>query len=358
MIKNIYFIIPDLRCGGAEKVFINLANTFSNNYSIKFILLETKGELIDELNENIEIISLDVNRMRFSIFKLIKILKNVRNSYVISAMWPLNCIVMISSIFSSKTNKFFLTEHVNLSRSIGIDFYSNKLVLFLTVSLTYLLANKIICVSDGVRKDLEKFYIFKKTKLVTIYNPIINKPLIKDEKNVRNSKINILSVGTLKTQKDHNTLLKAFSLLKNKSNFHLNIVGDGPLKNQLIKLSINLNIEKHITFHGFKKNTNQFYQNNDIFILSSIYEGFGNVLVEALSFGLQIISTNCQNGPSEILSNGKYGILVPIKKPQKITDAIYNIQNNKFDQKSLKLRSEDFQIDLIANEYLNIMQSS
>ncbi|MAD57053.1 MAG: hypothetical protein CMK44_00590 [Porticoccus sp.] len=357
MIKNIYFVIPDLRCGGAEKVFINLANSFSKNYSIKFILLETKGELIDDLNENIEIISLDVNRMRFSIFKLIKILKNIRNSYVISAMWPLNCIVMISSIFSSKSNKFFLTEHVNLSKSIGVDFYSNKIVLFLTVSFTYFLSNKIICVSDGVRKDLEKFYIFNKTKLVTIYNPIINKSPIKN-KNFENSKINILSVGTLKTQKDHSTLLKAFSLLKNKSNFHLNIVGDGPLKNQLIKLSINLNIKKYITFHGFQKNTNQFYQNNDIFILSSIYEGFGNVLVEALSFGLKIISTNCQNGPSEILSNGKYGILVPIKNPQKITEAIYNIQNKKFDPKFLKLRSEDFQIDLITNKYLNIMQSS
>jgi glycosyltransferase involved in cell wall biosynthesis len=357
MIQNIFFIIPDLRCGGAEKVFINLANYYSKNYSIKFIVLEKKGELIGDLNADIEIISLDSTRLRFSIFKLIKIFKIIKNSYVISAMWPLNCIVMLSSLFAPKSNKFFLTEHVNLSSSIGIDFHSSKVLLFLSVSFTYFLSNKIICVSEGVKKDLHKFYFFNKKKLVTIYNPIIH--MIKnDNKKNQKSKINILSVGTLKVQKDHITLLRAFSLLKNKSKFHLNIVGDGPLKNQLIKLSKNLKIQKYVTFHGFQKLTDKFYNKNDIFILSSIYEGFGNVLVEALSFGLKIISTDCPNGPSEILCKGKYGILVPIKQPQKITQAIYDIQDIEYDQKSLKLRSNDFKIDIIANKYLKIMQSS
>tara|TARA_X000000950_G_C13847948_1_gene633222 strand:- start:59 stop:1132 length:1074 start_codon:yes stop_codon:yes gene_type:complete len=357
MMRSIYFIIPDLKCGGAEKVFINLANIYSKNYIVKFILLENKGELIDELNDNIEIISLNSNRMRFSLFKFIKIFKKLNHTYVISAMWPLNCIVMLSSLFASKTNKFFLTEHVNLSKSIGIDFYSSKLILYLSISFTYFLSNKIICVSDGVKKDIQKFYIFNKKKFVTIYNPIIKNTYDKN-KIFKKTKVNILSVGTLKTQKDHHTLLKAFSLLQNKSTFHLNIVGDGPLKDQLIKFSIDLKIEKYVTFHGFQKFTNKFYQDNEIFILSSIYEGFGNVLVEAMSFGLKIISTDCANGPSEILSNGKFGILVPIKNPKKITDAIYDILNINFDQNSLKMRSRDFKIDIIANQYLNMMLSS
>ena len=119
-----------------------------------------------------------------------------------------------------------------------------------------------------------------------------------------------------------------------------------------------MKIEKYVTFHGFQKFTNKFYQDNEIFILSSIYEGFGNVLVEAMSFGLKIISTDCANGPSEILSNGKFGILVPIKNPKKITDAIYDILNINFDQNSLKMRSRDFKIDIIANQYLNMMLSS
>ena len=128
-------------------------------------------------------------------------------------MWPLNCIVMLSSLFASKTNKFFLTEHVNLSKSIGIDFYSSKLILYLSISFTYFLSNKIICVSDGVKKDIQKFYIFNKKKFVTIYNPIIKNTYDKN-KIFKKTKVNILSVGTLKTQKDHHTLLKAFSSFK------------------------------------------------------------------------------------------------------------------------------------------------
>tara|TARA_B100001093_G_scaffold490550_1_gene529709 strand:- start:3051 stop:4121 length:1071 start_codon:yes stop_codon:yes gene_type:complete len=356
MSKKIFFIIPDLRCGGAEKVFINLANFYSDQFDVRLILLEKKGELLNQLNNNIKVVSLETKRIRNSFFKLIPILKDVKNSYIISAMWPLNCFVMLASLFLSKSNKFFVTEHVNLSKSIGIDFKSKKLMIYLSISLTYFLSEKVICVSNGVAKDIQKYYLFGKDKFMTIYNPIINK--VSEINRTDNLKINILSVGTLKMQKDHLTLLKAFSLLENIDLYHLNIVGDGPLMLDLKNYSRELGLLKHVTFHGFQNNVDKFYKSNDIFILSSIYEGFGNVLVEALSFGMQIISTNCQSGPSEILDNGKYGILVPIKKPEKIRNAITKIMSSKFNPKDLKARSNDFKIDTIAKKYLNLMQAS
>ena len=356
MKQKIIFIIPDLRCGGAEKVFINLANFYSRQFDVEFILLEKKGELLNQLNINIKVSSLKIKRIRDSFFRLIPILKDIKNSYIISAMWPLNCFVMLASLFSSKSNKFFVTEHVNLSRSIGIDFKSNKLIIFLSVSLTYFLSKKVICVSNGVANDIRKYYFFGKEKIITIYNPIINK--VTEKAQFINPKIQILSVGTLKKQKDHFTLLKAFSLLDDLNLYHLNIVGDGPLMSDLKNYSKNLKILEHVTFHGFQDNVANFYKSNDIFILSSIYEGFGNVLVEALSFGMQIISTDCQSGPSEILDNGKYGILVPIKNPEKICNAIKKIIITKFNSKILKERSNDYKINNIAIKYLKLMQAS
>ena len=83
------------------------------------------------------------------------------------------------------------------------------------------------------------------------------------------------------------------------------------MRNELEKLTKRLNLQNHITFHGHQNNVNYFYEKADIFVLSSIYEGFGNVLVEALNYGLKIISTDCPNGPSEILNSPKYGLLIP-----------------------------------------------
>ena len=354
MKNKIIFIIPDLRCGGAEKIFINLANCLSDEREIIFILLKKRGEMIGLLKNNIKIISLDVSRIRNSFFKLIKYFRLYNNAYIISAMWPLNCVVLISSLFGSKSNLFFITEHVNLTRSNGIDFKINKFLLSLSISLTYFIAKKIICVSNGVSKDIQKYYLFNgKKKFKTIYNPIVSK--IEKIKKKSNTKIQILNVGTLKTQKDHKTLIKAFSLLENPDRYHLNIVGDGPLKNELIQFVNDLKLQNYITFHGFQKNLKNFYLNSDLFVLSSIYEGFGNVIVEAMSYGVQIISTDCPSGPSEILDNGKYGILVPTNDEKSISSAIKNIINNKFDVKLLINRAKDFEIMNITKQYLDTM---
>ena len=143
--------------------------------------------------------------------------------------------------------------------------------------------------------------------------------------------------------------------MENPDKYHLNIVGDGPLKNELIQFVNDLKLQNYITFHGFQKNLKNFYLNSDLFVLSSIYEGFGNVIVEAMSYGVQIISTDCPSGPSEILDNGKYGILVPINDEKSISYAIKNIINNKFDVKLLINRAKDFEIMNIAKQYLDTM---
>lgn len=354
MIKKIFFILPDLRCGGAEKVFINIANNLPNNYQSTFILLEDRGKMKKLLSKDIEIISLQSKRIRASFFKLIKLFNNTSNSIFLSAMWPLNSIVLLASLFSRKNNEFYISEHVNLSKSKGIDFKTSKILLFLSISLTYLFAKKIICVSDGVKKDLKKYLIFGKEKLITIHNPIY----LKENKIFQKykSKKQILNVATLKLQKDHKTLLNAFSMLDNKDSYHLNIVGDGVMLNDLIQHAKSLNIENHVTFHGYREDVDIYYSEADIFILSSIYEGFCNVLVEALSFGVNIISTDCESGPKEILKNGRYGILVPVNDPKAIAQSIKIIQSKPFDSEYLKKRAKDFKIDKIIKEYINLFE--
>ena len=130
-------------------------------------------------------------------------------------MWPLNSIFLFSSIFGNRSNKYFISEHVNLSKSLNIDFFIPKSFLTLSISFSYIFAKKIFCVSNGVKNNVDYLSLFNlKKKLVTIYNPIVDhQPLFYKRKKIKN-KISILSVGTLKHQKNHAILIKAFSLIR------------------------------------------------------------------------------------------------------------------------------------------------
>ena len=103
---------------------------------------------------------------------------------------------------------------------------------------------------------------------------------------------------------------------------------------------------------GHKNNPYPWYNSADLFILSSNYEGFGNVLVEALECGLPIVSTNCFCGPNEILENGKYGKLVKLNNVNDLKEGIIEQLNKKHDKKKLIQRSQDFLISKISDEYL------
>ena len=355
--KKIFLVIPDLRCGGAEKVFINLANEWIKKYKVTFILMNKRGEMLNDINHEIEIIDLNSNRIRSCFLKFIKIFRTNKDSYFLCAMWPLNSVFLLSSIFGNRSNKYFISEHVNLSKSLNIDFFIPKFFLTLSISFSYIFAQKIFCVSNGVKNNVDYLSLFNlKKKLVTIYNPIVDhQPLINKTQKIKKDKVFILSVGTLKHQKNHALLIKAFSCINNIDDYHLDIVGDGPLRYELEKLSERLNLQNHITFHGNQNNVNYFYERADIFVLSSIYEGFGNVLVEALNYGLKIISTDCPNGPSEILNNSKYGLLIPSNNKLALKEAIKKIRNIEYDKKLLQNRASDFNIKIISKLYLDQM---
>ena len=131
--------------------------------------------------------------------------------------------------------------------------------------------------------------------------------MIKKVKINRSKKI-LLNVGFFEKQKDQLTLLKSINILKkNYNNFYLLLVGDGSEYNNLSNYIKKNNLQKFVEIHRKIDNPVDFFKKADLFILSSIYEGLGNVLIEAIKYKCPIITTNCNSGPMEIISNGKYG---------------------------------------------------
>ena len=361
---KIAFILPDLRAGGAEKVCINLATDWiDKGHSITFVLMNRRGEYLKNISKKIKIVSFKKKKLRQIFFPLLGFFNYQKPDIILAQMWPLTSITVLAWLASFKIGKLFLVDHVHLSSSVEKEIFFPKKIFKIIVKITYLCVNKIIVVSKGVKRDLVQISDKLEPKIKVIYNPLIKekKIKIKNKSSLRkkiwgkDTKYCILNVGSLKIQKDHFNLIEAFSLLKFHENCKLLIIGNGPLKNKLKKFVKSKNLDREVIFINFKSDLQKYYETADLFVSSSKWEGFSNVLAESLGHGLSVVSTNCKSGPSEILKRGKYGDLVPIENPKKLALAISKSLQKKHDKNLLIKRSEDFTISKISNKYLKLI---
>jgi glycosyltransferase involved in cell wall biosynthesis len=227
-------------------------------------------------------------------------------------------------------------------------------------------ATQISAISYGVKESLLSFGICD-SKIKVIYNP---QPIKKIRKLATEApavelcpdRKSIITVGRLVDEKDHVTLIRAFEKVRKRIKSRLYIIGDGPNREKLESLAESLDVADDVIFLGWQSNPFAILKQAELFILSSHFEGFGNVIVEAMVCGLPIVSTDCPSGPSEILKDGKAGLLVPVKDSDSLANAITKLLTDQqayeeYSRKSLN-RVNDFDVSLIAKEYLDFMKVS
>lgn len=230
------------------------------------------------------------------------------------------------------------------------------------VRFLYRFTDAIIAISKGVADDLSKNFAIPGEKIKVIYNPINREDVSEKSKQIpdhpwlQDKKIPIvLNVGRLAEQKDQSTLMEAFSRLRTKRKAKLIILGEGCNGEKLEQLSKELHIAGEVSLPGFVRNPYAYMKKADVFVLSSKWEGFGNVLLEAMACGTQVVSTNCPSGPAEILENGKYGRLVPVGDVEALVKAIEDTLDTPMDTDRLRNRATDFCMEKISEEYLQAM---
>tara|TARA_B100000965_G_C19537134_1_gene733893 strand:+ start:92 stop:1180 length:1089 start_codon:yes stop_codon:yes gene_type:complete len=356
--KHIVIILPNLKNGGAERVHVYLANEWVKiGYKVTFILMKNIGELNTVLNKKINIIETNTEKIRNFIIPLSKSFNKIKPDVAISAMWPLTSISIISKLISKHKFKIILVEHCKISGQYLKDINSNYFFVKMIMKLTYYFSDNIICVSKCVKKDIQNFIKNKKKFIKVIYNPISFKNNYKFNKKkyikyYGNAKYKLLSIGTLKKQKNLKNLILAFNYLNKKLDAKLVIVGDGPEKNSLLKLIQDLKLTNKVLLVGNYKDTYPWYSISDLFIHSADYDGMPLTLIESLSCGTPILSTDSQCGPSEILSNGKYGKLVKINDYKSLASGIKFMLNKSHKKQKLIDRSKFFSINKISNQYI------
>ena len=348
--KKIYIFIYSMTSGGAEKVALLLSNKFiQKGIDVSIVLLQKKGVFLEQIDKKIKIYSLNsiINRIG-GIFGEILIYSSFLTKHkpdiVLSiGEWP-NTITPISVKLIPYKPKVVLTEQSTKSFLNSEEYNVSKLVRFFAKK-SYFYAENIICVSNAVKEKLLKENLIKK-KLIVICNPIdieeINKKAVEEVeyswfKN-RDMPL-IIAVGRLHPAKDYPTMLKAIQLVLKVKKVHLVVLGDGPLREELISLCVQLGIINFVDFIGFQKNPYKYIKKADLFVHSARYEGFGNVFAEALACGQKIVTTDCDT-PCEILEEGKYGKIVPIGDYRSLADAILLSLSEKHNPDFLKQKAQ------------------
>ena len=221
--------------------------------------------------------------------------------------------------------------------------------------------DEVLCVSQTVKEGVEKKYNIKNARV--LYNPINREKILKlsnekiEDIEILN-KFKLISVGRLSEEKGYDRLLRVFKKLKSDGlDIELILVGNGDKYNELNEYIVENKLEKDVTLLGFKENPYKYVRASDLFICSSISEGFSLVIGEAMAIGIPVVSVDCQ-GPNEVLDFGKYGKLVS-NNEENLYNGIKEMINNKVLYEKYKNKANErgkmFSINKFINEVENIL---
>lgn len=224
-------------------------------------------------------------------------------------------------------------------------------------------ADKIIAISKGVKESLVNNFDLNSNMIEVIYNPAADESILPlSKENINPNLITgnplITSIGRLTKQKDHITLLKAFKLIYEKIDSSLYIIGEGPERLNLEKYIESNHLEDRVKLLGYQNNPWKFLAKSDIFVLPSIWEGFGNVIVEAMFLGVPVISSDCPSGPREILDGGNAGKLFKVGDHNELAIKIEEMINCKNLSSLIQIaskKSESFTVNKITDQYESLL---
>ena len=352
--NRICFAIPSLNLGGMERVTIEIANFIKNNsdYEVTIIKLAKSEKNFYEVPAGVTLVEPDFlfnRKLRIYhsfklLFFLIKTIKQINPVSILSFGEMYNSFVLLSSFFTN--TKYFVSDRSQPDRNWGFFHIQMR-------KLLYGRAFGIVAQTTYAKKYLEKELEHRNIK-------VIPNPLRRNDYEIGEKDKIILYVGRLIASKRVDLLIDAFEEVSN-SDWKLWIVGDGPEFNKLENKITNLKTRSLIKFFGAKKNVGEFYSKAKIFAFTSISEGFPNVLIEAQSYGLPIISFDCIAGPADIINDAENGFLIPLLNTKEFSKKLVVLMTDetllmKMSADALS-SSKKFNVDEISLQYFKFMIS-
>ncbi|HEY8127378.1 MAG TPA: glycosyltransferase [Hyphomicrobium sp.] len=354
--------LPCVGYGGAEAVNLALGREFINcGFKVDFVTMgevaETEALIPDEARH----VCLAVPKMRGVLIPMIRYFRTARPDAMIASIWPFTTICVAAHQLSGSQTRVIVWEHNTLSIQYANRGLVHDVLLKGSIAYETSRAHASVSVSNGVADDLAALSGLSRSKFSVIHNPMLSREFLKSDDAAAEAiwggwrGPRLITVGRFKKQKNHPLLIRAFKELLTIRDARLLVLGDGDLLDAIRRLAAHEAISDKVLIPGPTLNPSPYYRSADLFVLSSDHEGLPTVLLEALAFGLPIVSTDCRSGPAEILENGRYGRLVPVGDAAALTQAMLESLDATHDRDALMRRAQDFSPDRIADQYLRLL---
>lgn len=352
--------------GGAEKMTLFLARALKEaGHSVTILIRHDCGPLKNQVPEGVMVTDFALPEKR-------KLIKNIRNIVLLRrAMMPggydvllavtaeMSQVAALAAVTRRKRIPLVSVVHSTLSMEVH-SFQRMRELLFPVLNRKY---DRVIAVSEAVRRDYIEVCRARKEQVVTIYNPVVNQEIFRLQEETAShpwlSKdrgfVTLVLAGRLSPVKNHRLMFQTLKQLNERGDYRLILLGEGELQTELEELACFMGIRRKVDFTGYVENPYVFFKMADAVVLTSIYEGLPSVLIEALACGARIVSVDCPSGPREILADGVYGRLVRPQDETALAEGILESLRKRPDKALLKSRAMEFSAEKAAERYADVL---
>lgn len=355
--RPIALFVPSMGGGGAQRVVVNLANALveSVDRPVHVVLASKTGPMLMALRPEVVVHDLKVTRVAFSILRLAQYIRANRPVVLMATLDYANVASVLARLLAFTSCRLVIREANILAPPSGSFIRRARArILLQLMRWLYPQADALVANSQDTLDSLAAAGVQCRSAVV-IGNPVtvdasMHTPM---QCAFLDGRRFICAIGRLVPQKGFDVLLDAFARVAHKDH-HLVILGEGGLRKELVEQAESLGVADRVHLPGFLTNASEVLAQAELFVLSSRWEGFGNVLVEALALGVPVVSTDCPGGPRTILADGQYGRLVPVDDPVALATAIDECIEQPVATKGERVdRAQDFSARSIAQQYLD-----
>ncbi|MEA3249109.1 MAG: glycosyltransferase [Patescibacteria group bacterium] len=358
---------------GIERMVTNLIGWLygTGRWDIVAVLIRQDPEGYGDLPDGVEVQRIVKCNVSRGVLALTKAIQEESPDVIYSTQIHYSIATMLAWLLAGRKGKVVVSEHGCLMKEV--EFRKGKRGVKLRVSillarLLYRFAAKVHMISHRALENDALLLHLPEDKIAVLYDPTIDERVYRmaqedcDHPWVKDRRFPVIvSVGRLSLQKGYRYLVRALAEVNAKLECCLIILGEGFERQMLQDLAKELGIESKIDFIGFRENPYPFMQVADLFVMSSLWEGFGIAHAEAMACGAPVVFTDCDNGPSEIVEDGVSGLLVPIQDVDALADAIFELlsddaKRSRFSE-AAKLRAREFSIEAQAPGYDDLFRS-
>jgi glycosyltransferase involved in cell wall biosynthesis len=340
-----------------------LAKEFlARGHAVEIVLMRAEGELLPLAPDGAGLVDLKAPRLRGALLPLARYLRQTRPDALLAAMWPLTSVAVWARDLARVPTRVVVSDHTDYMASPEAASRAGRVKLRSSMRWSYPRADGVVAVSGGVARSVAGLTGMPQDNISVIHNPVrqasatqTQEPCNAAAEWARHDGPRLIAVGSLKPAKNYALLLTAFAHVRQQADARLLVLGEGPLRSDLEALRRRLGLDGAVDMPGFVLDPYPYLARADLFVLSSAWEGFGNVIVEALACGTPVVSTDCPSGPREILDDGRHGKLVPVGDAGALAQAIIAALAGDHDRPALIRRAQDFSVERAADAYLKLL---